>query len=527
MKLTRKFSFLLVAVFCHVGQCGAVESQKSAVAVAAIDSEFLPEGVGSLFKCVSLVDFEAHEGLRVRRIEITGNEKTRDDVILKQLSFSRGSVLKSADLKDSIRRVEALGCFIRNSIYWKIHKISDERADLELVVQERIGGTANLVGGGVHRLDRLYSHYPIGALIEHPNTSGRGDVTTVECGTAGSPAGLVKIAYYIPCIAGSDVSCGFDAYYKSKEQVFWSLSYDYPRERIAGAAVCADVFFPEFDCDVKVKGELGCEQSHLVDAESFERQKRSYLRFYPQGASDTYSEFAFDRVQNLGAFAWAAVSVAKDTRNHVQCPSEGMYLVAVSKLGFPQLDFGTCFVKNEACGCFYFPLIGEEDVVLALRAAAGSIHDISGAAQIPYRELYQIGSQDSVRGAMPGYAGPLLMGSDVSTDRHATPLGALYYTVCNVELRKPLSVFPSWGLRARVFYDAGCGFGVDTKNIPEKTRPFLRNTDFNVRHVAGVGMSIGEGWFFKTNIDVGWKLDRNASFQEVPFFVYGGLTASW
>jgi outer membrane protein assembly factor BamA len=476
------------------------------------------------FETIFLENREIYEGLTIRSIEITGNHKINEHIIRKQLSSSPGSALKTSDLKDSVRRLEALGYFKRNGIYWKIRKNINKTADLELVINES-GSTAYISAGGIHRTDRRYSATPFG--FGFTRCLKNGVIEKFECGNATSSLGLLNFSYDWPCVKKTNARSGFEVYYRAKEHLFWSLSYDFPQERIFGASIKGNIFFPEFDRDIKFYGELGAEYSELADTERFKRNRSVQFRSLPRGISSSYSDFFFDRVENLGPLAWARICVTKDTRNHTQNPSEGIYLVATNKIGIPNGNLNEAFIKTDVSGCLYLLVNNEKNLILALRATAGGIYDISGSSKVPYRELYQIGSCDSIRGAHQGYAGPTLMTSNYKKDTYSTPLGALYYTVCNAELRTPISLFSSWDITTKLFYDIGCGFGVDTKDIPSEARPFLKNKAFNPRHTAGVGLSFGATSPLQANFNIGWKLDRNSSFDEEPYLLQSSITATW
>lgn len=518
------FFFILFLGFLPVA--AATEIQTPSLLTVDLKPILDAVGIGPVAHYTSIL--AKNPRLRVRSIEVVGNTYTDESAIRKMLSLKTGSVITPEELDASKRRIEGLGCFARDGVTWKIHNIFNDLADLQLIIQEPKPGSFSVLTGGTPRRQSETAVVSVGTILTRYNLLGLADKAEFSIGTPGSPVGVGEFSYDVPNVANSDIGCGVDAYYKVKDHTVWTLSYEYPREHVAGASAHVDICFPDFDRDTKFQCEVGLEKSFLANEDEFERAKNSLRRFDPSMlVSNKYSEFAFDRMQQLGMLGWIALSVAKDTRNHPRHPSEGTHVVVTSKLGLPQLALDACFVKHEAMGCLYFPLIGAEELVLAVRAKAGTVRDISRAGRIPYRELYQVGSKDTIRAFMPGGAGPMLMGSSEKKETWGTPLGAQHYVVCNAELRTPIHAFPTWGLRGRLFYDLGCGWGVDTKDIPADAQTYVLNADFAPRQAVGVGLSITEGWFFKTDIDVGWKLDRSDSFNELPLFVYGSLTASW
>ena len=87
---------------------------------------------------------ECGNRMYVNKIDITGNNYTHDKVIRRQLSIEEGDLITSKRLNRSKNQVEYLGYFERGGIDWKIHRINDDLADLEMHVQEAKTGHANV-----------------------------------------------------------------------------------------------------------------------------------------------------------------------------------------------------------------------------------------------------------------------------------------------------------------------------------------------------------------------------------------------
>jgi outer membrane protein insertion porin family len=85
------------------------------------------------------ISFASELGTKVYldRINIIGNAKTRDYVIRRVLTLNEGNILRIPDMDESKANVEMLGFFEpRDGVNWKINKINENLASLDLMVKE-------------------------------------------------------------------------------------------------------------------------------------------------------------------------------------------------------------------------------------------------------------------------------------------------------------------------------------------------------------------------------------------------------
>lgn len=460
---------------------------------------------------------EKGEKVHVRSINITGNKLTHDIVIRREISLDEGSLITSPELNVSKRRVEALGFFERGGVVWKTHKLSDGLVDLELAVVETKTGSFNLVGGFGGRQGRMGSGLQVGVNVAKRNLFGRGWSSALNVQAEGARLGTFGFNFYNPYIFNTNIECGVDTYYRVEEYDQWRASASRPRERVVGGVVNLGFRIPKIDRDVRCQCEFGIENNVLQNNLDLEKERQAFI------SGGNYGLFMMDRVQRTGTLSWIGASVVKDTRNHPIYPTRGGKFTATSKLGLPGLkgDFG--FIKLESVGSWYMPLIGEDTLVFTVRAKAGMIENTSSTSCIPYRELYHMGGQDSIRGFVGGGAGPVLVGSGALTERNITPIGARRHALFNVELQTPM--LESYGMRGRLFYDAGCGWNAVVSDIPAEAMPYVKRNDFNIRHAVGFGFSVTKPQMIK--IDWGYKLDRDKKFNESDWEVHMSMNVPW
>ncbi|HIG15923.1 MAG TPA: outer membrane protein assembly factor BamA, partial [Candidatus Handelsmanbacteria bacterium] len=119
------------------------------------------------------VFFQVFEGepWKIRRIDFTGNVKTREKVLRREVSLLPGDVFKSSQLQESQRRLYMLGYF--KDVQFQQHatpSVDDEKfIDLAFNVEEQRTGAASM-GAGYSDRDKL-----VGTIgLQIPNFRGMG-----------------------------------------------------------------------------------------------------------------------------------------------------------------------------------------------------------------------------------------------------------------------------------------------------------------------------------------------------------------
>lgn len=460
---------------------------------------------------------EKGEKVRVRRIDIVGNKVTHDKVIRREISLEEGALITSQALASSKRRIEGLGFFERGAVMWKTHKLSEGLVDLELAVTEAKTGNFSLVGGFGGRQGHLSNGLQVGVNVAKRNLFGRGWSGLFDVKFEAGRLGELGLNFYNPYVFDRNLEFNYDSYYRVQEYDQWRASNERPRERVAGGSVGLGFRLPSIDRDLRCQCELGIENNILKNDEKLKLEKEELKK------SGNYAVFMLDRIQKTGTLTWLGASLVRDTRNHPIYPTRGGRVIGTSKFAFPILNDSFGFLKLEAVGSWYTPLIGEDDLVLALRARVGMIESFGDISNIPYRELYHMGGQDSIRGFVGGGAGPVLAGRGTLRERNNTPIGARRSVLFNAELQTPM--FEAYGMRGRVFYDAGCGWNAGLTDVSTDALPYVKRNDFNIRHAVGFGFSVTKPQQIK--IDWGYKLDCDKKFNESPWEVHMSMNMPW
>lgn len=398
------------------------------------------------------VIFDTKEGalIHIRNINISGNEKTRDKVIRRELRVNEAELIDTAALKRSFQRLNNLNYFETVEIIPK--QLDPNTVDLDVKVKEKSTGTFS-VGGGFSSLDQL----SLVADITEGNLFGRGQLLKIR-GQLGQRRSLGVITFREPYLFDEPLSGQIDLY--ARETFFIS----YFEKRIGGDVVLGK-WFSEY-----LSGSLSVLREQLtisnVTTDSL------FL-----GGGGTSTTIPIDQLpvlvqQQLGTTTTDAIilGIARDTRDFYFDPKSGARHGLTTELAFKGLGADNEFYKVIGDTAWFFPMIG--DTVLAPRGRLGVAHSY-GKAPLPVGERLFVGGIQTVRGFQFGRAGP------VFTD--GSPLGATKQLIFNLDFIFPL--VPEVKVKGVAFFDYGKGFN-DGEALGLNLRPAA---GFELRWISPFG----------------------------------------
>ena len=117
---------------------------------------------------------------RIGRVEISGNTKTRDKVIRREIRLAEGDTFDSSKLKRSYERINNLGFFETVEMVPK-PKYEEKAVDLDVKVKERPTGFLS-VGGGYSSVDKFIATVD----LTQGNLFGKGQYIKLKGGSRGS-----------------------------------------------------------------------------------------------------------------------------------------------------------------------------------------------------------------------------------------------------------------------------------------------------------------------------------------------------
>ena len=212
----------------------------------------------------------------VRRVDVAGNTRTRDEVVRREFRQFEASWYDGAKIKLSRDRVDRLGFFSEVEI--ETNEVPGTTDQVDLVVQVKEKPTGNLlVGAGFSSSDKL----ALTASIKQDNIFGSGNYLGVEFNTSRYNRSLL-ISTVDPYFTVDGVSRAIDVYYRSTRP-YNSLAKGY-QLTTPGAAIRFGIPFSEFDTvflgigveQTRISDTAGIPNSYVVYREEFGKKSTSF-----------------------------------------------------------------------------------------------------------------------------------------------------------------------------------------------------------------------------------------------------------
>lgn len=393
---------------------------------------------------------EAGPALYVDRIEISGNDRTRDHVVRRELRITEGDAFNTVLAEGARKRLMRTGFF--KSVEIKAERTA--RADhvtlrVELVEQP----TGDLSFGiGYSQNDGIIGDV---SYVEK-NIMGTGLAGKVKVEAAQRRYGA-EIGLTDPRFLGSNVSAGFDVFYRDVDR---SLTSSYKEQRWGGSMRLAAPITETLTGSLNYTFtrstlyDVGVNASTVI---------KNAVPNYPASANSTYD------TSSVG------YGLAFDTRDNPRKPASGVY--ASVRQDFAGVGGDAQFVRSQVDVRGYTPVAA--GIVLGGHLGGGYIAGYGGQ-DVRLLDLFYRGN-DIVRGFAPAGIGP----RDGASANQDALGGKMYYT-SSLEARAPVPLLPSsFGLSAVGFVDAGSLFA---PSKAASSLPGLTGNSAAPRISTGVGL---------------------------------------
>ena len=363
------------------------------------------------------IDIQEGGEVRIGRIDITGNSKTRDKVIRREMRLDEGDLYSKKALKRSYERINNLN-FFEAVEFTPERRLQEPVMDMNVKVKEKMTGNLSL-GGGYSSVDRLM------AIVEitQGNLGGRGQLLKFKV-QWGQTRRLYMASFMEPYLFDKPVWGRFDVYRQDTDYDGYSLKTE-------GFGVGIGKSYTEY---VSASLRYGYDTSEVYN-------KTSTL---PYTLDQQITSYGKDKLRTSSLTA----SVARDSRDFYLDPKSGSRNTLSFTYAGGVLGGDPKFIKVTGDSAWYFPLFW--DTVFMARGRigfAGSLIDLP----LPTSERFYVGGAGSVRGFRSGTVGPI--------DANGNRLGGNKQLIFNAEYTFPL--VPAARLKGLVFYDIGRAFNDD------------------------------------------------------------------
>jgi len=379
----------------------------------------------------------------VRRIQVSGNHRTKDEVVRRELRQPEAAWYDSGKLKLSKERLDRLGYFKEVKLNTEPVANSPDQVDVNIDVSEKPTGMVSL-GVGYGQVDGVI----LSAGITEENVFGSGTNLTLNLNTSAYNRTAV-LAHTDPYFTNDGVSRTTSLYYRTMTP--YSNNPGMYQVTTVGAGLNFGVPITEFD---RVFGGVSLERNTISLYDNSPLAYREYVYNY----GDTTNA----AILNTG---WS-----KDTRDSAMVPTKGSYTRLKGDMGTVSLKYYLLSAQQQ----LFVPL--GRDYTIAFNALFDYGKSYSDL-QYPVIKNVYAGGIGSVRGYSTNSLGP----RDVIT---GTYLGGSKRVVGNVQFYLP---FPGTqqdrSLRWFVFADGGQVYGSDG---------YGNDTSINLsqlRYSAGIGLT--------------------------------------
>jgi outer membrane protein insertion porin family len=352
----------------------------------------------------------------VRRINIQGNSRTRDEVVRREMRQLESAWYSVDRINRSKERLDRTGFFEEVNVETPAVPGTQDQVDLIVTVKERNTGSLQF-GVGYSQAEKL----SLSASVAQANIFGSGNQLSFRINT-GTISKVYELSYLNPYWTVDGISRGFDLYRRDLNTA--SLSTGEYKSVSTGLGSRFGVPVTEYD---SINFGLGFERNELI-LDPFSPPR--YFDYVNQfGAkSDTYR---------------GVMGYARDTRDSIYFPTRGYLLEASAEAGLPGGDVK--YFRLQGTAHFLRPIWGP--LVLSAKAEFGYA-DGYGGKTLPFFKNFYAGGVDSVRGFQQSTLGP----RDVNGDY----VGGNRRFVSNIEVLFPMpGVKTDKSVRLSAFVDAG------------------------------------------------------------------------
>jgi outer membrane protein insertion porin family len=353
----------------------------------------------------------------VRRVNISGNNRTRDEVIRREMRQFEGGWYSAQNIALSRTRIDRLGYFNEVNIETPAVQGTTDQVDVNVAVTERPTG-AVLLGAGFGSGEGVI----LSGSVSQQNIFGSGKHVSVGLNTSKINT-TYSLSYTDPYYTVDGVSRGFDIYLREIDARNSGLG-NY-RTKSAGAALRFGVPVTEADT---INYGLGYEQTKI---DTFVDSPLIYID-YVRTFGDTN-----DAILLTGGWT-------RDSRDSLLYPTKGTLQKVTAEVGTPGASLN--YYRGSYQYQRYFPI--SRDYTLMLNGEIGYGDGYGDTPTLPFFKNFFVGGVNSLRGFRVFTVGP----KDVQNN----PRGGNRKLLGNAEF-----LFPFPGLqgdrsaRMSVFLDSG------------------------------------------------------------------------
>jgi outer membrane protein insertion porin family len=368
----------------------------------------------------------------VRRINIGGNDRTRDEVIRREFRQFESSWYDGDRIRLSKDRMGRLGFFTDTTVDTVDIPGTPDQVDLNVNVVEKPTGSV-MVGAGFSSSEKI----TLTGSINQANAFGSGNNIGITVNTS-RIFRTISLSHTNPYFTDDGVSRTVEVFLRTTRPPLYLTDVDF-RVESRGGNVSFGIPVSELD---RVFVGAGIENTQV---QTYSNSPLRYQTFVSENSDNTSGIGAAETTAYPVTMAWQ-----RDNRDSALIPTKGRYRRAnleVSPAGSAQ------YYRSTYQDQYFMPLFGS--VTLAVNGEVSYGAGLS-SKNYPVFKNYYAGGIGSVRGFFAGSLSVDGSGTSTSSSRYNLPIGGQARVIVNAELQLP---FPGTGvdrsLRWFTFLDAG------------------------------------------------------------------------
>lgn len=355
----------------------------------------------------------------IRRINIAGNTKTRDEVIRREFRQVESAWYDVTKIKKSKQRTDRLDFFSEVNVETPPVQGASDQMDVNVTVKEKSTGNFS-VGAGVNSGEGLV----FTGGVTQANLFGSGNQLSTQLNTSKINQNI-SVSFTNPYYTDEGISRGFDIYRRNVNAT--SIAISQYMSSTTGGGMRFGVPIAE---DQSVSFGLSAETTSL-----------GLTALSPARYQNYVNSFGSTNTTVLGTLGWG-----QDTRDSAIYTTSGVVQHAYTEVALPVMDMR--YYKLNYDNQWFYPISSNWTLMTNGMIGVGGGY---GGKQIPFFKNFYAGGTGSVRGYQANSLGP----RDVTN----LALGGTRRVTGSVELMTPIPGIKDKSVRVSGFIDGGAVYG--------------------------------------------------------------------
>jgi outer membrane protein insertion porin family len=354
----------------------------------------------------------------VRRINMKGNSKTRDEVLRREMRQMESSWASSSKIERSKTRLERLGYFEEVNVETPPVAGTADQIDVNYTVVEKPSGNLS-AGIGFSQVQGIV----LNANISQDNVFGSGKRVNIAFNNS-SYMTSYQFGFFNPYFTVDGVSQGYNLGYTKRDAGQVNIA-NYSTN-VANAGINFGIPLNEFD---SLRFDVDVKHTELTKTDFTSNEIQNFIR----SEGDSFLTLA------------PAVGWTHDTLNRAIFPNKGQQqrFSALATVPGSDLEYYKVGYKHQV----YFPLA--KDFTFRLQGEVGYGGGYGDTNKLPFFENYFGGGTGSIRGFKNNTVGP-------RDTPYGNPLGGSSKIIGNAEVFFPVPFMPETkSVRLGTFLDGG------------------------------------------------------------------------